>query len=196
MKKTLTFFILCFILIISCSCNSSTSNSNIDIITNNDEEINVLVSYFSQTGNTKRVAEIIHENLDSTLFEIIPTEPYSNEDVNYEDNSRAKIESLDENIRPEIKDKVDNMNQYTHIFIGYPIWYSEAPRVIDTFLESYDFSDKIIIPFCTSGSTGIEQSASNLEGLAPSADWLDGKRFSEDPSEEEVEDWVKSLDIK
>ncbi len=159
-----------------------------------ENDSNILVAYFSATNNTKGVAEKIASELNADLFEIIPKEPYSDEDLNYSDNStRATKEQNDENARPEISNVIENINDYNIIFLGYPIWWGQAPKIMSTFVESYDLSGKTIIPFCTSGSSAIGSSAKNLEKLN-TASWLDGKRFSGGASSEEISQWLKSIE--
>lgn len=165
--------------------------------TSEGQEMKVLVAYFSATNTTKGVAEHIADGLHADLYEIVPEEPYTDADLNYNDNnSRTTIEMNDPDFRPAISDSVENMEQYDIIFIGYPIWWGEAPRIVSTFVESYDFSGKTIVPFCTSGSSGVGSSATNLEQLTSGATWLDGKRFSGGVSGEELMEWVNSLGLK
>ena len=125
------------------------------------------------------VAEHIANGLNADLYEIVPEELYTEADLNYnDDNSRSTIEMNDPSARPAISGSVENMEQYDIVFIGYPIWWGEAPRIVSTFMESYDFSGKTIVPFCTSGSSGIGSSDSNLEQLTSGADWLAGRRLN------------------
>lgn len=155
-----------------------------------------LIAYFSATGNTESIANHLDAILDADLYEIIPQEPYTAADLNYgSSNSRAEQEINDPNARPAISGQVDNMEDYDVIFLGYPIWWGQASKVVYTFLESYDLSGKTIVPFCTSASSGIGSSASNLHGLAPDANWLDGQRFSGNASQSTVESWVNGLDL-
>ena len=156
----------------------------------------VLVAYFSATNTTKGVAEHIANGLDADIYEIVPEEPYTDADLNYNDNnSRTTIEMNDSNARPAISGSVEDMEQYDIVFIGYPIWWGEAPRIVSTFVESYDFSGKTIIPFCTSGGSGIGSSATNLEQLTDGADWLSGKRLNGSDSQDTVMEWVNSLGL-
>ena len=157
----------------------------------------MLVAYFSWTGNTEGVANHIADITGADKFEIVPAEPYGEENNNYYDESaRAYKERYDAPARPEIDAAVENMGQYDIVFIGYPIWYGEAPKPVYTFLESYDFEGKTIVPFCTSGSTDIGPSVTGISPLAPEANWLDGRRFSGGASRDAVEEWVNGLDIK
>lgn len=153
-----------------------------------------LVVYFSCTGTTKGLAEAVAEELNADLYEIVPEEPYTSEDLDYhDDDSRSTKEMDDPSSRPAISGSVENMEQYDRIILGYPIWWGEAPRVVSTFVESYDLSGKTIIPFCTSGGSGIGSSADALETLAGNGTWLDGKRFDGSESGEDV---IKSLGIE
>ena len=155
-----------------------------------------LVAYFSATGNTEGVAEHLQTALDADLYEIVPEVAYTSEDLNYSsDDCRANREQNDPDARPAIDGSVENMDSYDVIFLGYPIWWGEAPKIISTFLESYDFTGKTIVPFCTSGSSGIGSSAEHLADLAGSSTWLEGARFAPGASQEEVAAWVDSLEL-
>lgn len=142
---------------------------------------NVLIAYFSCTNTTKRVAETIQGQIDgSVIYQITPDVPYTSADLNYNTDCRANREQNDASARPAISGSVENIAQYDVIFIGYPIWWGQAPKIIYTFLESYDydFDGVTIIPFCTSGSSPMGSSATNLHGLAPKANWKSGARIS------------------
>lgn len=155
-----------------------------------------LVAYFSCTGNTKGVAEKIASALNADLYEIVPEDPYSEADLNYSDSSsRGTVEQNDDTCRPAILGSVENMEDYDTIFLGYPIWWGQAPKIMYTFAESYDFSGKTIVPFCTSGSSGVGSSASNLESSAASANWLSGTRFSSGVSDEDIQSWLSGLEL-
>lgn len=156
----------------------------------------ILVAYFSATNTTKGVAEHIANGLGADLYEIVPEEPYTDADLDYNDNnSRSTIEMNDPDARPAISGSVKNMEQYDIVFIGYPIWWGEAPRIVSTFTESYDFSGKTIVPFCTSGGSGIGSSATNLEQLTNGAEWLDGQRLNGSDSQETVMEWANGLGL-
>ena len=176
------------------SAETSTNMENTD---NQDaQEHKILVAYFSATGTTKGVAEHIANGLNADIYEIVPEEAYTDADLDYNDNnSRTTIEMTDPDARPAISGSVENMEQYDIIFVGYPIWWGEAPRIVSTFMESYDFSGKTIVPFCTSGGSGIGSSASNLERLTSGATWLDGRRLNGSDSQDTVMEWVDSLDL-
>ena len=163
---------------------------------NEEEEMKILVAYFSATNTTEGVAEKIAEGLSADIYEIVPEQPYTDDDLNYHDNnSRSTIEMNDSSARPVISGSVEDMDQYDIVFIGYPIWWGEAPRIVDTFVESYDFSGKVIVPFCTSGGSGVGSSATNLEQLTSGAQWLDGQRLNGSDSQETVMEWVNSLGL-
>lgn len=154
----------------------------------------ILVVYFSCTGTTKGLAENIAAELGVDLYEIVPEQPYTDDDLNYNDsNSRSTKEMEDTACRPVISGTVENMEQYDTIILGYPIWHGQAPRIVSTFVESYDFSGKTVVCFCTSGSSGIGSSASVLEEQAGSGTWMEGKRFDSAASGEEM---VSGLGLK
>lgn len=157
---------------------------------------NMLVAYFSATGVTRSIAEAVAEVADADLYEIEAESPYSSADLNYQSSvSRTSIEQNDPSVRPAIAGGVDGMARYDVVLLGYPIWHGQAPRIISTFLESYDFSGKTIVPFCTSGGSGIGSSGVNLHDLAVDADWLNGRRFGSGTSRGEIEEWIDGLDL-
>ena len=199
LKKIITILTIIFGLFISCS-NGNAESSNKDTKVSSENTQNkakkVLVVYFSSTGNTKRVAEFISSDLKSEIFEIIPEIAYTSSDLNWRDsNSRSMKELSDESARPEIKNKIKNLSQYNTIFLGYPIWSGEAPKIMLTFMESNDFTGKTVIPFVTSDSSGIGSSAKKLEKLGKGATWKEGRRFSAGSTEEEVKEWISSLGL-
>lgn len=143
-----------------------------------DVSTKTLVVYFSCTGTTELVAEYITDILGADSYQIVPEDPYTEADLAYYTNGRADQEQNDPDVRPAISGGVENMDEYDTIILGYPIWHGQAPRIISTFLESYDFSGKTIVPFCTSHSSGIGSSADNLHVLcADSTLWMEGRRF-------------------
>lgn len=158
------------------------------------QEQHVLVAYFSATGNTQKIASSLQTILNADLFEIVPEIPYTDEDLDYNnEDCRANQEQNDPSARPAITGELDNPEQYDVVFLGYPIWWGQAPKVLYTFLERYDFGDAVIVPFCTSGSSGIGSSAEGFQELTAQAQWLDGQRFSSGASPEEITQWVESL---
>ena len=158
------------------------------------QESKTLVAYFSATNNTEGVAKHIADGLGADIYEITPEEPYTDADLDYNSDCRANREQNDDSARPAISGTVENMEQYDTIFLGYPIWWGNAPKIIFTFLESYDFSGKTIIPFCTSGSSPIG-STTAMQNVTPGANWLDGQRFSGGASSDTVMGWVNGLDL-
>ena len=182
--------------------NSSNNNSNLtenqnsnepneENINNNDKKVAII--YFSATGNTKKVAGYIKEVTNGNLIEIIPKEEYTDNDLNYgNNNSRATKEQNDSSARPEIKNNI-NTDNYNVIFLGYPIWWGDVPKIILTFLDSHNLDGKTVIPFCTSGSTGIENSVNTLKSYNKNIKWIDGKRLS--TNEPETKNWVNGLGV-
>lgn len=135
-----------------------------------------LVAYFSASGVTAKAAESIAKSIGAELYEIQPAIPYSSADLDWmNQKSRSSVEMNDPTSRPTIAEPVSNMAQYDTILVGFPIWWYVEPRIVDTFLESYDFSGKTMIPFATSGSSGIERAAQSLKAHCPSAVWKPGK---------------------
>lgn len=161
------------------------------------DKSDTLVAYFSATGNTEKIAHHIINITGADSYEIVPTIPYTAEDINYSNsNCRANQEQNDKTCRPEIAGSVENMDNYDVVYVGYPIWWGQEPRIIDTFMESYDFSDKTVIPFCTSGSSSITTSEKNIANLGISiGNQLSGKRFLGSASEETVSEWISSLNL-
>lgn len=154
-----------------------------------------LVAYFSASGVTKSVAERLANIANADLFEIEPTEKYTNKDLDWMDKkSRTTYEKDHPDFRPEIKSKVENMEQYDEVFVGFPIWWYVAPNIIDTFLESYDFSNKKVIPFATSGSSGLGRTVDVLKPLLcdSSTKWDKGRMMNH-ISDDEIKKWVESL---
>ncbi len=155
-----------------------------------------MVAYFSATNTTEGVAKTIADSLGADLYEITPEQPYSAADLDYhDDKSRSTIEMNDPNARPVISGSVENMDQYDIVFIGYPIWWGQAPRILSTFVESYSFSGKTVVPFCTSGGSGMGSSAKNLEGLTSGATWLSGTRLNGGASRSSIVEWIDELGL-
>ena len=153
----------------------------------------ILVVYFSCSKTTEALAEYAADILNADIYKIVAEEPYTEADLAYYTGGRADKEQDDPSARPRISGKVENMDRYDTILLGYPIWHGQAPRIISTFLESYDFSGKAILPFCTSHSSGIGSSAENLHSLCPdSVKWMDGTRFEAGTSKTEIREWVES----
>ena len=182
--------------------NNNEQNSNQD----DGQDINVpssggdsatgesVVIYFSATGNTERVAGYIQEITGSDIIEIIPADEYTNVDLNYsDDDCRANQEQNDDSARPEIANEID-VDSYDTIYLGFPIWWGDVPKIILTFLDTYDLSGKTVIPFCTSGGSGISTSMNTLRNYNQNINWIDGEQFSSGASKNAIESWINSLD--
>lgn len=214
MKKLATVVLSCLLMfcLVACSSGGSGSTSSADtssssVSSASDETSatteesstdlgNVLVVYYSATGNTERVANSIAKATGGDLFEIEPTEPYTDDDLNWNDeSSRVSREYEDESLRdvPLVNTTVDGWDDYDTVFIGYPIWWGIAAWPVDGFVEANDFSDKTVIPFATSASSGMGQSGELLADLAGTGDWQDGMRFSSGAGDDEVQEWVETL---
>ncbi|MBS6353821.1 flavodoxin [Oscillibacter sp.] len=160
------------------------------------ESGNVLVAYYSATGNTENIANYIAQATGGDLFEITPAEPYTSDDLNWSDeNSRVSREYADESLRDVelTTTEVENWDSYDTVFIGYPIWWGIAAWPVDGFVEANDFTGKTVIPFCTSSSSGLGESGDLLAELAGTGDWQEGQRFRSSTDESDVADWVSSL---
>ncbi|RHN00983.1 aldo/keto reductase [Dielma fastidiosa] len=207
MKSLRTLFLL-LTLLFNTSCSNGKeaqasvlpSSENTQIVseenTMENEKNDILVVYFSATGTTKQVADYADDILNADIYEIVPEVPYTDKDLAYYTGGRADKEQDDPTARPAISGSVENMEQYNTVLLGYPIWHGQAPRIISTFLESYDFSNKTILPFCTSQSSGIGTSDTNLHLLADNAKWLEGRRFAADTTRETIKEWLDSMAIK
>lgn len=178
------------------SAAQSAAGSGAD--TSGTERGNVLVVYYSATGNTEGVANYIAEATGGDLFEITPAEPYTDDDLNWTDeNSRVTREHEDESLRDVelTTTQVENWDSYDTVFLGYPIWWGIAAWPVDGFVEANDFTGKTVIPFCTSSSSGLGQSGELLAELAGTGDWQEGQRFRSSASQEDVNEWVDSLGL-
>ena len=171
--------------------HASAENTSAEDTTSHSD---VLVAYFSATGTTKGVAERIAAVTGGDLYEILAADPYTADDLNYNDrSSRSTSEQNDKNARPEIGSVDLSLEGYTTIYLGFPIWWGEEPRIMDTFVEKYSFEGITVIPFCTSGGSGIGRSGPNMEALAGTGTWLEGKRFSGSVSEADLQAWIDGL---
>ena len=169
-----------------------------NIADTSDGSGNVLVVYYSATGNTENVANMIAEATGGDTFEVVPAEPYTDNDLDWTDSgNRVSREHDDESLRDVelVSTDVDNWDSYDTVFIGYPIWWGIAAWPMDTFVENNDFTGKTVIPFCTSSSSGIGDSGTLLGEMAGTGDWQDGERFRSGASESDVQDWVESLGL-
>ena len=155
-----------------------------------------LVAYFSASGVTARAAKALAQATGADLYEIRPAQPYTEADLDWMNrSSRSSVEMNDKTFRPAISDKVENMDQYDTIFLGFPIWWYVAPTIVNTFLEKYDLSGKTIIPFATSGSSGMGGTNKELAPSCPGAVLKEGKRFPADATEKELKDWTEGFGI-
>ncbi|WP_066687933.1 aldo/keto reductase [Christensenella intestinihominis] len=218
MKKYLALCLSLFILLCFSSCSIDQTNAGM-IATNQEETMpprtenpsetaqppeiemestNILIAYFSCTGTTKTIAEYAAGILGADLYEITPETPYTQEDLDYNNSSsRANQEQSNSSARPAISGSAANIEDYDTIFLGYPIWHGQAPRIVSTFLESYDFSGKTIVPFCTSHSSDIGSSDTSLHGLCPeSTTWLPGERFAAGSSKDTINNWIGGLQLQ
>ena len=157
----------------------------------------ILVAYFSATGNTRTLAENTAKALNADLYEIRPEVPYSKEDLNYNDEStRATVEQKNDSARPKLADKNAPIANYDTIVLAYPIWWGQAPRIMDTFVESYDFTGKKLTAICTSGGSDIGTSADYLQKLTKGkAEWKAGKLFSPQAKAEDIKSWFNGLGL-
>jgi len=152
-----------------------------------------LVAYFSASGVTEKAAQRLAKAIGADLFEIKPVQPYTREDLDWTNkNSRSTIEMNDRSSRPAIAEKLANMSDYDKIFIGFPIWWYVAPRIIDSFVESYDFSGKTLVPFATSGGSGMGKTLDVLKEVCPNADWKEGELVN-GMSEAVLADWANKI---
>ena len=184
------------------SNNGEEGQSNINNTDGNENNTNlgsgsnILVVYYSAQGHTESVAEQIAENLDADLFEIVPVDEYTSDDLDWTDSdSRVSREHDDESLRDVelVSTTVENWDNYDTIIIGYPIWWGIAAWPMNTFVEANDFSGKTAIPFCTSSSSGLGQSGDLLAELAGTGNWLEGHRFRSNPSDADIRDWTDGL---
>ena len=158
--------------------------------------MSTLVAYFSATGTTARAAKTLAEAVGADLFEIVPEQPYSAADLDWRDkNSRSTHEMNDEACRPAVASRVGNMNAYDTVFVGFPIWWYVEPRIVDTFLEAHDLAGKTIVPFATSGGSGLGKAPQRMASLAPGATVLEGRLLNGNPGASELRTWAESLAV-
>jgi len=174
--------------------NASEMSENAEIEpTDSYDDGGTAVFYFSATGTTAEIAQLIANETGADLFEIIPQVPYSSDDLNYnDDNCRANKEQNDDYARPGISGDLSAAEGYDVIYLGYPIWWGTAPRIIQTFIESYNLSGKTVYTFCTSGGSGIEKSVSDLQSMYKSVNIISGKRLN-DADAEDIRAWIEDL---
>ena len=213
MKKLFSLLLAAAMLLTLAACGATNADSNAADEPKNDAAADtadpapddttpestggkVLVAYFSATGHTRTIAEYLQTALDADLYEIVPQEPYTDADLDYNtDGCRANREQNDDSARPAISGGVEDMAGYDVVFIGFPIWWYQAPRIIETFLESYDFSGKTVIPFATSGGSGMGGEDILKAACSKETKWLPGKRLSSRESAVSVQKWVESLGL-
>ena len=153
-----------------------------------------LVAYFSATGNTARTANSLADAIGADVFEIRPAEAYSAEDLNWwNESSRSTLEMKDPQARPEISRKLDRIGEYEKIYVGFPIWWNQAPRIINSFLEGYDFRGVTIVPFATSGGSGAEKVKAGLTMSAPGARLLEASLLKADDSYQALSKWAEAI---
>ena len=151
----------------------------------------ILVAYFSASGVTAKLAAKLAEAVQGDLYEIKPEVPYTKADLNWMNKeSRSSVEMNDKSCRPAIDGALENMAEYDVVFVGFPIWWYREPSIIDTFMEAYDFAGKTVVPFATSGGSGLGDTARNLQALAPDAKVAEGERFSVLTSEKKLAAWA------
>jgi len=192
MKRMILFPLILLLSLCMMITASAGAASEAEQETTEETAADVLVIYFSATGTTRGVAEKIAALEEADLYEIVPAQAYTDEDLEYSNpESRATMEQNDPACRPEIAGELPDLSQYETIYLGYPIWWGQEPRIMDRFVESADLGSKTIIPFCTSGSSGIGDSGANLEANAGSGTWKQGQRFPGDVSEEDLQAWIE-----
>ncbi|MBE5959133.1 MAG: flavodoxin [Lachnospiraceae bacterium] len=153
-----------------------------------------LVAYFSASGVTAKLSERLAKAIGADIYEIKPETPYTSADLNWQDKqSRSSVEMNDRSSRPAIGNSVDDIEKYDTVFVGFPIWWYREPSIIDTFLEAYNFEGKTIVPFATSGGSGLGDSSANMQALAKGAKVVEGKRFGSNASEDELSSWAKGV---
>ena len=201
--KKLIMILLAGIMIFSvtaCGCTQSKDDTQVktDIQTNAAGGKSIVV-YFSGSGNTKRVAEFVADEAGADIFELTPVNPYTDDDLDWRDSdSRVNKEHDDPGLQdiPLTTTHIPEWEGYDTVFIGYPIWWQEAAWPINNFVKGNDFTNKKVIPFCTSTSSGFGESGSKLAKIAGTGTWIDGMRFSENGAESDVREWVRSLDLE
>ena len=157
-----------------------------------NKDMKVLVAYFSASGTTRSVAQKLAEVAGGTLHEITPAQPYTDADLDWRNKqSRSCVEMQDKSSRPAITNKLADMNDYDVVYVGFPIWWNTCPTIINTFMESYDFQGKTVIPFATSGGSGIRKACEDLKASYPNVHWKEGKLLNR-ASKEDLKKWVEN----
>lgn len=192
MKKFSIIIIAASLMMAACA-NSERKAENQSENQNETKEMKTLVAYFSASGVTRGVATQLAEVAGADLYEIVPEQIYTDADLDWRDSlSRSSVEMKDKTSRPAIKKTELKIDDYDTIYVGFPIWWYTCPTIINTFMETYDFAGKTVIPFATSGSSPIEQACSDLKSAYPKANWKEG-RLLNNATKEQLEEWVKSL---
>lgn len=199
MRKRILGLLLMVVFVFSLSACTTSENNGNDAAAQTETEqsgqndsAKTAVVFFSATGTTAEAANLIAEQTDADLFEIVPQEAYTSEDLNYtDDNCRANQEMDNAAARPAIENDLSKVAEYEVIYLGYPIWHGTAPRIIQTFLENYDLSNATIYTFCTSGGSGIEQSIQDLKSSYPDINIADGKRLN-DATAADIREWIET----
>ena len=191
-------FTILFAVMLAVSClSTAAAEKNAASEQNAGPAGHILVVYFSATGTTRGVAEKLAEGLSADLYEVVPEEPYTDADLNYNDSkSRTSIETDDPGCRPAIAGELPDLTGYDTVLIGYPIWWGDVPRIVSNFVENVDLTDKTLAVFFTSGSSGLGSSMKHLEEQAAAGTWLEGKRFTPRSTVEELLAWTASLGIE
>lgn len=205
MKKVITLIISLFLVLGLSGCsnnlqdessNSSTNENKTENTDTTTTDSKTLVVYYSATGNTEEAANLIAQETNGDLFELEPVEPYSDDDLNWSDeNSRVVYEHDNEDARNVelVSATVENWDEYDRVFIGYPLWWQIAAWPVNSFVENNDFTGKTVIPFCTSSSDEIGESGQLLVDMAGTGNWLEGRRFSSSVAQDDIQEWIASL---
>jgi flavodoxin len=193
MKKTTVISVIALALCVCACANSEKQSENQNEPQNETKEMKTLVAYFSASGVTKQVATQLAEVANADLYEIVPEQLYSDEDLNWRDSlSRSSVEMKDKTSRPAIKKTELDIDNYSTIYVGFPIWWYTCPTIINTFMEAYNFDGKTVIPFATSGGSTIDKACEDLKAAYPKAIWKTGRLLNND-SKQDLEDFVNEV---
>lgn len=193
--------LLSLLLVLGMSACAPTAEESAPTKTETEQETtqtgsNALVVYFSATGNTEQVAQTLAQLQSAELYAIVPMEPYTQADLDYNDpDSRANIEQEDDTARPQISKAIDNIEDYDVIYVGFPIWWGSLPRILYTFFDVYDLSGKVVAPFCTSGSSRIDSAVAEIRALEPDADVREGARIDVEDATNQLEEWLSQIQL-
>ena len=200
MRKIWSVLLAIVMMLTLVACGTS-NNNNSESARKSETEFTgkAIVVYYSGSGNTKRVADFVADELKADTFEIVPVDSYSDDDLNWRDRSSRVNREHDDTSLQDIElvsTDVPNWDEYDVVLFGYPIWWREASWVVNNFIKNNDFTGKTVVPFCTSTSSGLGDSGTNLEKMAGAGTWVEGIRFNEKPSEDSVREWVRGLDLE